>query len=123
VNTTNPTLRKQWVDETQRVFYNDSPYIILSYGYQTYAWRNDTFTGWGDWQADPGRSVDNFWMGNPLWFDLVPAGPPPDGNGGGILVYVIAGAVIAAVILAVVYLVMRGKKKEGSIRDKSPLGE
>jgi peptide/nickel transport system substrate-binding protein len=123
VNTTDPTLRKHWVDETQRVFYNDSPYIILSYGYQTYAWRNDTFTGWGDWQADPGRSVDNFWMGNPLWFDLVPAGPTTDGNGGGILVYVIAGAVIAAVILAVVYLVMRGKKKEGSIRDKSPLGE
>lgn len=123
VNTTNPTLRKQWVDETQRVFYNDSPYIIISYGYQTYAWRNDTFTGWGDWQADPGRSVDNFWMGNPLWFDLVPAGPPPDGDGGSILPYVIAGVAIAAVILAVVYLVMRGKKKEGSIRDKSPLGE
>ncbi len=123
VNTTDPTLRKQWVDETQRVFYNDSPYIILSYGYQTYAWRNDTFTGWGDWQADPGRSVDNFWMGNPLWFDLVPAGKPTNGGGGGILIYVIAGVVIAAVILAVVYLVMRGKKKEGSIRDKSPLGE
>jgi peptide/nickel transport system substrate-binding protein len=124
VNTTDETLRKQWVDETQRVFYNDSPYIILSYGYQTYAWRNDTFTGWGDWEADPGRSVDNFWMGNPLWFDLVPAGDG-NGNGGGgdILPYVIAGAVAAAVILAVVYLVMRGKKKEGSIRDKSPLGE
>jgi peptide/nickel transport system substrate-binding protein len=122
VMTMNETARKNFTDEAQRVFYNDSAYILLAYGYQTYAWRNDTFSGWGDWAVDPGRSVDNFWMGNPLWFDLVPLTPPPDE--GLPWVYIIAGAVIAAaVVVGVAYYVMRGKKKEGSIKDKSPLGE
>jgi peptide/nickel transport system substrate-binding protein len=74
VNTTDPVQRKQWVDEAQRIFYNDSPYIILTYPSQTCAWRNDTFSGWGNWSLDPGRSIDNFWMGNPLFFDLSPLG-------------------------------------------------
>jgi peptide/nickel transport system substrate-binding protein len=122
VTTMDPVERKNYTDEAQRVFYNDSAYIILAYGYQTYAWRNDTFEGWGDWAADPGRSVDNFWMGNPLWFDLIPLVPPPDEPIPWI--YIVAGAAVAAaVIIGVAYYVMRGKKKEGSIKDKSPLGE
>jgi peptide/nickel transport system substrate-binding protein len=122
VNTTDPVQRKVHVDDAQRVFYNDSAYIIMAYGYQTYAWRNDTFKGWGDWAANPGRSVDNFWMGNPLWFDLEPLVPPPPPPTNWVLIA--AGAVVAAaVIIGVVYFVMRGKKKEGSIKDKSPLGE
>ncbi|MCX6657783.1 MAG: ABC transporter substrate-binding protein [Euryarchaeota archaeon] len=78
----NKTQRKVYVDNCQRANYLDAHYIILAYPYQTYAWRDDTFSGWGDWAADPGRSMDNFWMGNPLFFDLVPiAGgdaPPVD---------------------------------------------
>jgi PKD repeat protein len=54
----------------------DSPYIILAYPYQTYAWRNDTFSGWGDWAADPGRSLDNYWTGNQLFFDLQAGNEP-----------------------------------------------
>jgi peptide/nickel transport system substrate-binding protein len=122
VNTTDPIQRKQWVDEAQRIFYNDSPYIILCYADQTYAWRNDTFTGWGDWSVDPGRSVDNFWMGNPLWFDLEPITPPPAKPLDWTIIA--AGVGIAAVaVVGIVLLVMRGKKKEGSIKDKGPLGE
>jgi peptide/nickel transport system substrate-binding protein len=68
----NKTQRKEYVDNCQRANYLDAYYIILAYPYQTYAWRDDTFSGWGDWAADPGRSIDNFWMGNPLFFDLVP---------------------------------------------------
>lgn len=64
--------RKFYVDNCQRVHYDDSPYIILAYPTQTYAWRTDTFSGWGDWAADPGRSLDNYWTGNPLFFDLAP---------------------------------------------------
>ena len=122
VTTMDLVARKNFTDEAQRVFYNDSAYIILAYGYQTYAWRDDTFSGWGDWDADPGRSVDNFWMGNPLFFDLTPLVPPPPGDPPWVLI--IAGVAIgAAVVIGVVYFVMRGKKKEGSIKDKSPLGE
>jgi len=67
--------RKVYVDNCQRVHYLDVPYIVLTYENQTFAWRNDTFTGWGDWAASPGRSIENFWSANPLYFDLMPILP------------------------------------------------
>ena len=66
------TKRKEHVDNCQRIHYRDAAYIILAYPYQTYAWRTDTFTGWGDWAADPGRSLDARWGASPLLFDLNP---------------------------------------------------
>ena len=69
--------RKTFVDNCQVINYLDSPYIILAYPYQTYAWRTDTFSGWGDWAANPGRSLDASWGANPLWFDLMPVGEQP----------------------------------------------
>ncbi len=73
-------LRETYVDSCQRIFYLDVGYIILDYVYQTYAWRTDTFIGWGDWAAEPGRSIDASWGANPLYFDLAPYGyiPPED---------------------------------------------
>ena len=118
--------RKVFIDNVQKVFYNDSAYIILAYADQTYAWRNTNLVGWGDWEADPGRSADNFWMGNPLWFDLRDANPEIIDGGGGIdpLYIAIGVAVAAIVIIAIAYMVMKGKKKEGSIREpESPLGD
>ena len=121
VNTLDREQRKVYVDNCQRVFYNDSAYILLAYGYQTYAWRNDTFTGWGDWDAHPGRTVDNFWMGNPLWFDLEPIGddgptPPP------YWIYVLAAAAVVAAIVAVVMLSKKRAKTKGK-QDESPIGD
>jgi peptide/nickel transport system substrate-binding protein len=122
VNTLDREQRKVYVDNCQRVNYLDAAYIILAYPYQTYAWRDDTFTGWGDWAADPGRSVDNFWMGNPLFFDLVPI--QEDSTPVNWLMVGGAIAGIAAVVAVVVFLRMRGKKKEGSIKEESsPLGD
>jgi len=123
VQTIDREQRKVFVDNAQRVFYKDNVYIIMACPWQTYAWRNDTFTGWGDWLADPGRSMDNFWMGNPLFFDLVPQVPPPkpplDWK-----VIAAGGAVAAAVVIALVYLFMRSRKKEGKIKEGgSPLGD
>jgi peptide/nickel transport system substrate-binding protein len=117
----NRTQRKVYVDNCERTFYLDSHYIVMAYVYQSYAWRNDTFSGWGDWAADPGRSVDNFWMGNPLYFDLVPLNA---GGGGGPNLMLIAAAagVVAAVVVVLVLLRMRGKKKE-SLAGESPLGD
>jgi len=63
-------LRRDYVDNCQKVHYGDVAYIILDYVDQTYAWRTDTFEGWGDWGANPGRSIDAYWSGNPLYFDL-----------------------------------------------------
>lgn len=67
-----PGDRKTYVDNCQRIHYDDVGYIILAYTDQTYAWRTDTFVGWGDWAEDPGRSLDACWGANPLLFDLVP---------------------------------------------------
>lgn len=76
-----PADRKEKVDACQLIHYNDVSYIILAYPDQTYAWRTDTFSGWGDWRL-PGRSFDNYWGANPVLFDLVaPEGPdttPPE---------------------------------------------
>jgi hypothetical protein len=117
----NQTQRKVYVDNCQRASYLDAHYIILAYPYQTYAWRDDTFIGWGDWAADPGRSMDNFWMGNPLFFDLVPIGGGDEPPINWMLVAAGAG-VAAAVVVVLVLLKMKGKKKE-SLAGDSPLGD
>ncbi|OGS56763.1 MAG: hypothetical protein A3K60_03770 [Euryarchaeota archaeon RBG_19FT_COMBO_56_21] len=64
--------RQQYVRSCQKINYQDAAYIIMAYVYSTYAWRTDTFINWGDWGADPGRSPDAYWTGNPLLFDLIP---------------------------------------------------
>jgi len=116
VMTLNRTERRVYVDNCQRIDYEDCGYIILAYENQTWAWRTDTFDNWGDWATDPGRSIDNFWMGNPLYFDLVPTGAgQPDqvpwlAIGAGI-------AVIAAIAIAAVVLTRRNKKKEKKDED------
>ena len=69
--------RKANVDACQLIHYQDAPYIILAYPDQTYAWRTDTFMGWGDWSL-PGRSLDNFWGANPVLFGLVVVPEVPD---------------------------------------------
>ena len=115
--------RKEYVDNCQRVNYLDAYYLILAYVDQTYAWRTDTFSGWGDWLAHPGRSVDNFWTGNPLYFDLVPEDTtPPEVP----WMAIAAGlGVVAAAVIAIMALKIRGGKKKGKEKEEktSPLGE
>lgn len=120
VKTMDPVERKIYVDNCQKIHYRDVAYIILAYAWQSYAWRDDTFSGWGDWAADPGRSMDNFWMGNPLFFDLEYLGDT--GNDVPWLAIGATIAVIAAIAVGVFLLRKRGQKKEGEIRE-SPLGE
>ena len=64
--------RRDFVWNCQRIHYLDVPNIVLAYTNQTWGWRTDTFSGWGDWATHPGRSIDNFWGGNPLYFELLP---------------------------------------------------
>ena len=112
-------LRREYVHNCQRIHYQDAAYIVINYVHQTYAWRTDTFTNWGDWEANPGRSIDNFWTGNPLYFDLVPAGDdePVDIP----WVAIAAGTgVVAAVVVATILLRRRGGRKK---EETTPLGE
>ncbi len=116
------TTRKTYVDNCQKIMYDDSNYIIMVYPYQTYAWRTDTFSGWGDWKANPARSLDNFWSGNPLYFDLIPHEVKPTTIP--VLYIAIGGIAVAAVVGAVIALRYRGKKggEEGK-EETSPLGD
>lgn len=70
VSEMDPELRCESVKECQRIHYQDAGVIVLAYPNQTYAYRTDTFEGWGDWEAHPGRSLDAVWGGNQLYFDL-----------------------------------------------------
>lgn len=125
VRTLDKELRKGYVDNCQRIDYEDTYYIIMAYVHQTYAWRTDTFGGWGDWVNDPGRSVDNFWMGNPLYFDLY---PKDVGSTTTLNWPLIGGAIgaVAVVAAVVVVFMMRGNKKRkegGGKESESPLGD
>ncbi len=128
VTTLDPVERKTYTDNCQRANYQDCGYILLAYVYQTYAWRTDTFEGWGDWEANPGRSLDAFWTGNPLFFDLQAVDETPGDNGdddGGWTTLVLIGAGIAAVcvvVAAIFLLKKKGGKKEREGGD-SPLGD
>lgn len=117
------TTRQEYVRNCQKISYQDAAYILLAYVYSTYAWRTDTFSGWGDWGADPARSLDAFWTANPLFFDLeyIPQENPPFP-----WVAVAAGVgVAAAVVVAALYLTRRGKKQReiGGDEGGSPLGD
>jgi peptide/nickel transport system substrate-binding protein len=124
ITTLDPVERKVYTDNCQRISYEDCAYIILAEAYQTYAWRTDTFEGWGDWDADPCMSFDHFWTGPQLMFSLTPieAEPPPPVPWA--LIAAGLGVTAAAVIGLVLFLKMRkgGKKGEGE-DGGSPLGE
>jgi len=121
VSALDPVERKTYTDNCQRINYEDAAYILLAYAYQTYAWRNDTFEGWGDWAAHPARSFDAFWTGNPLFFDLKPLGVV-DREGPPLLLLAIGAGAIVAVVAAVVLLSRMRRKKKG-IEGESPLGD
>ena len=116
VSAMDPAERKTYVDNCQRIFYQDVPYIILAYDYQTYAWHSEFFHGWGDWEAEPGRSLDSHWGGNPLFFELEPILSVPSDCADTFvvgLVLMMPTAILAAVFyaLGIWYLVRSGRKK------------
>lgn len=103
--------RREYVHNCQKIHHHDAVYIVINYVHQTYAWRTDTFEGWGDWEAHPGRSIDNFWTANPLYFDLEHVGEgetdiPWTGIALGLGVFV-------AAVVAVVFFSVKRKKKGG----------
>ena len=67
-----PELRLEYVINCQKLMYRDSAFIVYAYPYECTGWRNDHFSGWGDWNEHPGRALSNFWTANDLYFDLVP---------------------------------------------------
>ena len=110
--------RKVYTDNCQKINYEDAAYIILAYPYQTYAWRTDTFEGWGDWESDPGRSMDAFWTGNPLFMDLEPLVQEPSEPTDDSWIYVAVGGGARVVVVVAVVAVMMMKKKGGGKKEE-----
>jgi hypothetical protein len=103
--------RKGYISNCSKIMYRDAAFITTVYGYGCYAWRNDTFSGWGDWGAHPARSLSSYWSANDLYFDLVPL----KREGGGIsLNYVLIGLGVAVAVVVIVVLMLRkrGDKEE-----------
>ncbi len=119
VSAMDPEQRRDYVQNCQKIHYQDCAFIIMANVYQTYAWRTDTFENWGDWDAMPGISMDNFWTGNYLWYQLEYIG----GGGGGFdwVSATIAGVAIVAVIVGIIMLMRRKRKSEGI--EERPLGQ
>ncbi len=67
--------RQTFVQNCQMYNAIDLGYHVIAYPNQTYVVRTDTFGGWGDWAAHPGRGLDAKWGANPLFFDLDPLAP------------------------------------------------
>ena len=96
-----PEVRKGYVDDCQRIAYDDSASIFLVYHNFTYVYRNDTFLGWGDWAAHPGRCLNSIWGPSQVIFDLTPVsdqavlGPDP-----GPAFFAVVGSVVGIVVFA-----------------------
>jgi peptide/nickel transport system substrate-binding protein len=107
VETVDPVNRTQYILECQRIMYRDCAFMVTVYPHGCYAYRTDHFDGWGDMQANPGRSLSNFWTANPLYFDLIPL---EHDTGSLTNVFIILGAVAAAIVAVAVVMRIRGKK-------------
>jgi peptide/nickel transport system substrate-binding protein len=95
-----PEERREYVYNCQELAYRDAAYIVTVYPYNCFAWREDHFTGWGNWSAHPGRAINHFWSANDLFFDLVPTGATRTNTlAAGLFILVVAGVVVVAAFL------------------------
>ncbi len=106
--------RTPYILECQRMMYRDCAFMVTVYPYGCYAYRTDTFDGWGDMQANPGRSLSNFWTANPLYFELTPL---EHKSGSLTNVYVILIVAVAVVVSVAVVLRLRGRKPKKEEED------
>lgn len=106
--------KKTAIHNCQKLMYEDAAFIVTTYPYGCWGWRTDSFSGWGDWGAHPGRQLANFWSANQLYFDLVPLNG--DDTSSLVLYGAIAAGVVAAVVVAAWFIRRRGGEKEEDVR-------
>jgi len=110
------------VFEMERIWYESSGMITLSYPLGLYAWTEQHFTGWGDPVAHPGRTIDIYFGAPALYMELEPVG---GGGGGGIssTVMIGAGVVVAAIVAVVVVMMFMKKRRAGGAAEGVPQKE
>lgn len=104
-----PETRKGYVYNCSKISYVDAAFIVTVYPFGTYAWRNDHFSGWGDWAAHPGRTLSSFWTANDLYFDLVPLEREETSM---TFVWIGLGAALVAFVAVYLWFRKRGPKEE-----------
>lgn len=106
--------KKTAIHNCQKLMYEDAAFIVTTYPYGCWGWRTDSFSGWGDWEAHPGRQLANFWSANQLYFDLVPLKTDDELS---LMLYAAVGVgAVVAVVVAVWYIRRRGGEKEEDVR-------
>ncbi len=106
--------KKTAIHNCQKLMYEDAAFVVTTYPYGCWGWRTDSFSGWGDWEAHPGRQLANFWSANQLYFDLVPL--KADGELSLMLYAAVGAAAVAAVVAAIWFIRRRGGEKEEDVR-------
>lgn len=101
--------RQQTVFEMQRIWYESSGMIILTYPYDLFAWNTLYFTNWGDPEAHPGRTMTPYFGANPLFLGLQPVGTNESGGSTALVI----GAGIGAVIVAAVAAAILTRRRRG----------
>jgi ABC-type transport system substrate-binding protein len=97
-------LSQEYARNCQRIHYEDLGYNVLAYMNKTFAWNTGNFTGWGDWEAEPGRAMDMAWAGSSLYFDLEPV---VEDDGAPLIVMAALAICALAIAVAVVVYVKR----------------
>lgn len=109
--------RKGFVENCERMVYEDLPYIVLAYTYGCYAWRTDQFEGWGDWKAHPALQPTNYWTANQLFFNLKPVHPAGDSLQL-VTIGVVGGSVAACASMFTYFMIYRPRRREAEHRLK-----
>lgn len=115
--------RQATVFEMQRIWYQSSGMICMSYPYGLYAWNTRYFENWGDPAAHPGRTIDHYFGMPPLYMELVPTGVT---DGGGLSDAAIMGIGVGAAVVVVAvaaFMLMKRKPKAGAPGKEAPTEE
>jgi len=111
--------RQKTVFEMQRIWYESSGMIILTYPFDLFAWNTQYFTNWGDPESHAGRTMTPYFGANPLFLGLQPTGTS---GGGGSTALMIGAGIGAAVVVAVAAAILIRRRK-GRIPAETPEGK
>jgi len=100
--------RQQTVFEMQKIWYESSGMIIITYPYDLFAWNTKYFTNWGDPESHPGRTMTPYFGANPLFLALQPV--RVGGSGVSSTVLIAAGVAGAVIVGAAVMIIVRRRK-------------
>ena len=106
--------RQKTVFEMQKIWYESSGMIIITYTYDLFAWNTKYFTNWGDPEVHPGRTMTPYFGANPLFLGLQPV----KAGGGGVSSAVLIGAGIAGAVIVSVAAVIVFRRRNGKSSSK-----